>query len=158
MKTSDYQNNHSLPEYKNNKMLIKVVREVFTDTVTIGRMFIDGKEFAFTLEDKYRSLHGDCSKKVQNSTCIDIGAYKAILTQSTRFKRMLPELQNVPCFSSIRMHGGNTEADTEGCILVAAETDHKTKVWNCADKVNSLVEQMKGKDVTIAIEGVPVIV
>ncbi len=149
---------YTLPEFKNNKMQIKIIREVFTDTVTIGKMYIDGNFFAHTLEDKYRAIHGDMSKKAPHQTCIDCGTYKAILSESTRFKRTLPELLKVPCFEAIRIHGGNTEADTEGCILVAAETDHKIKVWNCADKVNSLVEQMRGKDVTIVIEGAPVVV
>lgn len=147
-------NNHTLPELKNNnRMIIKVVREVFTDTVTIGKMYIDGAFFAHTLEDKYRGQKGDKSKKVQNETCIDNGSYKAVLTQSARFKRILPELKDVPCFTAIRIHGGNTEANTEGCILVGAETDRTSRIWNCAEKVNELVDRMKGKDVTVVVEG-----
>lgn len=135
-------------------MTIKIIRKYLTDTCTIGELYIDGIFFAYTLEDTYRNLQGDCSKKVQNKTAIEYGTYEVVATESARFKKKLPLILNVPCFSGIRMHGGNTSADTEGCILVGAHTDYHTKIWECAGKVlelTAMIDQV-GK---VKIEIVP---
>lgn len=48
------------------------------------------------------------------------GEYKLILSQSNRFKKVLPELLSVPGRSGIRIHAGNFVSDTQGCILLGA--------------------------------------
>ncbi|HWB27984.1 MAG TPA: DUF5675 family protein [Chitinophagaceae bacterium] len=136
-------------------MHLKVARSVFTPTATLGKMFIDDDFFAFTLEDVDRNLNGDCSKKVQNQTAIDGGAYTVVLSFSNHFNKVLPEVQNVKCFEGIRIHGGNTDADTEGCILIGAESNMHDRIWDCAGKVAELVEKMKelpaGENISIEI-------
>jgi hypothetical protein len=37
---------------------------------------------------------------------------------SPKFKRKMPYLQDVPHFTNIMIHPGNTPTDTLGCILV----------------------------------------
>ena len=124
-------------------MKLQVVRSVFTDTAILGKMYIDGDFFAYTCEDKDRQLNGDCSKKVPQKTAIDRGTYEVVCSFSNRFQRYLPLLLNVKCFEGIRIHGGNTEANSEGCILIGAEGNMQNKIWNCASKVNSLVSKLK---------------
>jgi hypothetical protein len=124
-------------------MEIKVVRSVLNPTVTLGKMFIDDVFFAYTLEDTVRNLNGDCSKKIPQQTAIDCGRYELILNYSNRFGKYLPLLLNVPCFDAIRIHGGNTEKDTEGCILVGEQSNMTDKIWNCASRLNALVAQIK---------------
>lgn len=124
-------------------MELQLVRSVFTPTATLGKININGEFYAYTLEDVYRGLNGDCSKKVQNETSIDCGRYEVILNFSDRFQKYLPQLLNVPCFEGIRIHGGNTDADTEGCILIGAESNMTDKIWNCASSVVGLVSRMK---------------
>lgn len=131
-------------------MLIQVIRHVYNGTNTIGRMLIDGKFFAHTLEDVYRELKSK-EDKIKGKTAIPNGRYKVILSMSNRFKKELPEILNVPYFTGIRIHSGNTEKDTEGCILVGANTDEK-KIWNCSSKMSELIKLLKEHKGEVTIE------
>lgn len=122
-------------------MRIKVVRKYFPDTYTIGNMFLDDKFFCDTLEDRIRALPEE--QKIYGQTAIPFGSYRVIMSYSPRFQRLLPELLNVPYFEDIRIHSGNTNKDTEGCILVG-KNDVKGMVTNSrlySDTLNTLIEK-----------------
>lgn len=110
-------------------MEIKIDRRFKGDTYTISSLFIDGVYFCDALEDKVRDLGKDGKGKIKGKTAIPSGRYRVIVTPSPRFKRLLPLLLNVPFFEGIRIHAGNDEEDTEGCILVG-ENKVKGKVIN----------------------------
>jgi hypothetical protein len=93
-------------------MNLKLVRKSFTEESTMGELSINGKSECFTLEDKVRAV------KIHGKTAIPAGIYEVSITFSDKFKKQLPLLNNVPNFAGIRIHSGNTAADTEGCILV----------------------------------------
>ena len=101
-------------------MNLRLVREPTVNGATRGCLFVDGHFACFTLEDAIREEAGQpvSAWKVQNQTAIPVGRYQVDITQSGRFKRLLPILLDVPGFAGIRIHSGNTTADTEGCILV----------------------------------------
>lgn len=107
-------------------MEIKLVREVFTETSTIGSLYINGVFECYTLEDKDRDANkdGDITdkgeEKVYAKTAIPRGKYNVINSFSNRFKKYLPEIQNVPQFAGIRIHPGNTADHSEGCILLGS--------------------------------------
>lgn len=80
---------------------------------TIGKLYIDGAYFCDTLEDTVRT-----GEKIAGKTAIPAGTYKVKMTWSPRFKRYLPEILNVPNFSGVRIHAGNSALDTDGCVLL----------------------------------------
>lgn len=87
---------------------------------TIGKLYIDGHYFCDTLEDTIRPAN----KKIAGKTAIPAGNYKVIKSYSPRFKKILPEILNVPNFTGVRIHAGNTAKDTDGCVLLGL---NKTK-------------------------------
>ena len=93
-------------------MKLELKRIAYKETYTIGKLYIDGIYFCDTLEDKVRDI------KIKDKTAIPCGTYKVQITYSNRFKKMMPLLLNVPGFEGIRIHNGNSESDTSGCILV----------------------------------------
>lgn len=89
-------------------------------TCTIGDLLLDGQIFCSTLEDPIREVPNQpvSAWKVAGDTAIPAGTYRVAVTYSPKFERDLPLLLSVPGFEGIRIHGGNTSHDTEGCILV----------------------------------------
>lgn len=101
-------------------MKIEVKRITFLPKCTIGELYIDGKFECYTVEDTVREVKGAPVKtwKIPHVTAIPAGTYEVIINMSTRFKKLLPLLLNVPGFSGVRIHTGNTAEDTEGCLIV----------------------------------------
>lgn len=93
-------------------MKIEVKRTFKGPEYTIGKLYIDGNYFCDTLEDTVRDI------KIVGKTAIPAGTYKVKKTMSPRFQKILPEILNVPNFSGVRIHSGNTAADTDGCLLL----------------------------------------
>ncbi len=101
-----------------DKTLFKIVREQFTPKSCLGRLFIADVFECFTLEDTDRKLEDGISIKVPKQTAIPRGTYEITIDFSERFKKKMPHILNVPKFTGIRIHSGNTVADTEGCPLL----------------------------------------
>lgn len=105
---------------------LELVRYGFGLDSTLGRLFVDGipsRAFqCFTLEDERRKV------KVKGETCIPPGSYEIKLRHGSPKYGKFDErwdwhngmlwLQDVPGFEYIYIHPGNTDDDTDGCILV----------------------------------------
>lgn len=114
-------------------MHITVERKWKKDTYTIGKMYVDGKVFSDTMEDKDRGLKDSMplseitKKKIYGETAIPYGTYEVKMTHSSRFSSRpwgkkyggkVPEILNVKGYSGVRIHPLNTAKDTLGCIGV----------------------------------------
>lgn len=98
---------------------LDLLRDPSGPGATIGQITIGGRHACYTCEDVARPGQ----PKVPGETAIPEGRYRIVVTRSERFSRLaghdvfLPLLLDVPGFEGIRIHPGNTAADTEGCIL-----------------------------------------
>lgn len=120
-------------------------------TYTVGKLYLEGKLFCDTIEDKVRTLvdsnkDGDFDDagegKVYGLTAIPAGTYRLTLSMSNRFKRLLPELHDVPGFSGVRIHSGNTAEDSHGCIIVGIN-DKKGWVSRSRNYETALVAKLQ---------------
>lgn len=100
-------------------MKLELERVQLDADVTIGSLVVDDVWLAWTVEDAVREKKGQGwpAWKIAGKTAIPFGVYDIDITRSQRFQRDLPLLLNVSGFAGVRIHPGNTAADTEGCIL-----------------------------------------
>lgn len=131
------------------------------DLYTIGKLYIDGVYQCDTLEDADRNLNQEMSledikkEKVFGKTAIPYGKYKVTLKQQSakvskskkyeQCKGYLPRLIDVPAFSGILIHIGNTAEDSNGCILVGQNLI-KGKVINSTICFWALYQKLKTAD------------
>jgi hypothetical protein len=119
------------------KLLIK--RFEFAKTYTIGKLYVNGIYYCYTLEDTVRFK----GEKINGQTAIPTGTYAVIVDHSNRFKRRLPHILNVPGFEGVRIHTGNTSANTEGCILVGTTWAGKDFIGNSKIAFDPLFDKME---------------
>lgn len=122
---------------------------------TIGDLFVDSAWECYTLEDEDRYLEDD-GQKVYGKTAIPRGRYKVVLDWSDHFQRDMPHILGVPQFEGVRIHSGNSPADTLGCVLVGTEW-FENWVRNSRVAFDALFRKLKdawasGKEVWITIE------
>jgi hypothetical protein len=150
-------------------MELNIKRIARRETYTVGRLYIDGKYFCDTLEDKDRGLRQDMPTSViratkrKGITAIPTGRYRVTLAvQSPKFSKRaiyqfcngyLPRLINVPGYDGVLIHIGNTARDTEGCLLVGRNTQ-VGKVLDSRKTFIELYDRLLGAkdDIYIKIE------
>ena len=90
-------------------MLIQLIRNQPKASAITGRLVINGRWFCNTLERVGYQIPALC--------------YHVAVTQSPKFKRRLPIVQNVPQRTGIRIHRGTKPQHSTGCILVVADNN-----------------------------------
>ena len=156
-------------------MILLVERKWRKTDYTIGNLYVDGVLFSNTLEDPDRGLDSSMPLdeikriKVKGDTCIPYGTYRVSLditspkySNTSKYpytaacKGKMPRVMNVKGFEGILIHAGNTQRDTEGCLLVG-ENKAKGKVLNSQKTWQRLYALLKeahdrGEEITITYE------
>lgn len=127
---------------------LKLERKWKKEKYTIGNLYVNGVFFSNVLEDTVRGLRQDMTPeeikkiKIHGQTAIPSGRYEIRVTLSARFRRQLPILLNVPGYAGVRIHSGNTDANTEGCLL-PGKNDRVGQVSNSRATMAALQKQIE---------------
>ena len=133
-----------------NSINLLVIRDEFTDKSTIGKLFLNGEMFCYTLELPYLDNQRSIS-------CIPAGEYKVRLRtakeSSTRdYLHLL--VQDVEGRSYILVHIGNFPKDTKGCILVG-QSRQQDRVNNSRLAMDLIVKEvlnLGGENINLIIK------
>ena len=119
-------------------MNLQLHRIAARPTYTIGRLYIENQHFCDTLEPAVNPTSHKLPK------AIPAGRYPVVVTWSPRFQRWLPLLLHVRFREGIRIHAGNTAADTRGCILVG-RNQQVGKVLSSAATLERLMQRLRSR-------------
>lgn len=121
-------------------MKLRLERFEFGTNYTIGDLFIEDLHQCMTLERG--------TKETSRKPAIPKGIYKIVLDMSTRFKCIMPHLLDVPGYEGIRIHSGNNDKDTEGCILVGKSWSGGNWISNSRNALAELMFKFQSHDIT----------
>ena len=114
-------------------MLMQLIRNQPQGSAITGRLVINGRWFCNTLERVGYQIPALC--------------YHLAVTQSPKFRRLMPIVQNVPQRSGIRFHRGSKPEHSTGCILVVADNPSRARELIGAEVVeNNVVEVVVHSD------------
>lgn len=144
-------------------MKLTLTRRASKGHCTIGRLHIDGAFACATLEDEVREIDGQpvSTWKIKGKTAIPQGVYRVSLEYSPTFGADTLTIHDVPGFTGIRMHAGNTADDTEGCPLLGMQATETSLIGGTSRPAVTLVKDevrkaiKRGESVTITVSNAP---
>lgn len=139
-------------QYDNFKgITLSVLRYIDDGETTLGLLFYDDEFFCYTLEDTYREV------KIMEETRIPEGTYevgfnKADTKLTLKYRKSRPwfkyhlHVKNVPNYTGVYIHVGNTNTHTAGCLLVAdsiTDNNTETTIYNSKEAFKRLYLKLK---------------
>lgn len=120
---------------RQKEMTLEYLLQRYSDNreSTLGLLFVKRETlffFCYTLEDQFQEV------KVRAETRIPAGKYEIVIQReetpkTLSYRKRYPNwfkshlmLKDVPGFTGIYIHIGNTDSDTEGCILLGDNADN----------------------------------
>ena len=121
-------------------------------TYTIGKLYVandngePGEYLCDTLEPTWRDYaHG--GRKIAGRSAIPEGRYNVVITRSPKFGAWLPLIVGNREFNAkwqgVRIHAGNSAADTGGCIL-PGENRIPGRVINSRRHLAAIIARLTG--------------
>jgi hypothetical protein len=108
-------------------MDLTLSRTKLTSCATLGTLSIGDVPFCRSLEDVVRKDPNASTPanegKVWGATAIPAGSYNVVIAPSPKFQKQMMRLEDVPGFTGILIHAGNSPEDTHGCILLGYAFD-----------------------------------
>jgi hypothetical protein len=103
-------------------MELTITRNKSGKTCTISPLFgiVPATRQCWILENVVHEIPGVPVaqwKRTDGRNAIPKGRYQVVWNYSQHFKKEMPELVAVPGFEGVRIHGGNTDLDTDGCLI-----------------------------------------
>mgnify|MGYP003625151948 CR=1 len=127
-----------------------IIRDTFTDESTIGELFLNGERLCDTLENPWLDNQ-------KNISCIPVGKYpvRLRLARESATKNYLHLLiQDVPNRNYVLFHRGNTNADTQGCVLVGlgSQQDFVSNSVLAMDLLMKEIVNLGGENINLIIK------
>ena len=111
-------------------MYYKLIRAMPDDKAVPGKLYRVSHYYNKRTGLLVERLHFICSTLENADYLVPALIYRVQVTQSPRFKRLLPVLTQVPGRSGIRFHRGSLPEHSKGCILISASMEQSlTARW-----------------------------
>ena len=111
-------------------MYYKLIRNAPEGKAVTGKLYRTSHYYNTRLDKLVERLHYICDTLENTDYLVPALIYRVTVTQSPKFHRLLPLLNQVPGRTGIRVHRGTKPEHSKGCILVSAENEQVlTELW-----------------------------
>ncbi len=104
-------------------MYYKLIRQPADGKSVHGKLYRTSHYYNKRLDKMVERLHYICDTLENADYLVPALIYRVTVTQSPKFRRLLPLLNQVPGRSGIRVHRGTKPEHSLGCILVSAANE-----------------------------------
>jgi hypothetical protein len=111
-------------------MYYKLIRNTPEGKAVTGKLYRTSHYYNKRLDKLVERLHYICDTLENADYLVPSLIYRVTVTQSPKFRRLLPLLNQVPGRTGIRVHRGTKPEHSLGCILVSADNEQVlTELW-----------------------------
>ena len=104
-------------------MYYKLIRQPAVGAAVNGKLYRTSHYYNKRLGIMVERLHYICDTLENADYLVPALIYRVTVTQSPKFHRLLPLLNQVPGRTGIRVHRGTQPEHSKGCILVSASKE-----------------------------------
>ena len=104
-------------------MYYKLIRQPADGKSVHGKLYRTSHYYNKRLDKMVERLHYICDTLENADYLVPALIYRVTVTQSPKFRRLLPLLNQVPGRTGIRVHRGTLPEHSKGCILVSASKE-----------------------------------